>query len=159
MELALQTVVDSLEDALRRGSAAIAEREILGTALHLAADGTKGTRSIGIHRRGQCSILVDGIVEGQIAVIVAVSELGIAAGTEHRPDGCHHQDMGYTLCHPSTSFRSASVTCSKWNPHSVSCIRAATCSLHKLPIDPSWVWWMLRSAQKVPASISSPTFL
>ena len=156
--LHLHPVVDGVEDAGTGETLAVAERVVLGAALEGEADDAERAGIVGVHRRGEHGVEVLAVVDGQIAVVAAKTVALVATG--HK--GNRHHDCYYIIMymlHPSRSNRSASATRSKWKPLSVSSMSWVIRSLQRLPIEPSWVWCMLRSALKVPASISSPTFL
>ncbi len=57
------------------------------------------------------------------------------------------------------SFFTASSIFWNWKPLTTSSMRACILSLQRLPMEPSWVWWMFLLGVKWPASMSSPTFL
>ena len=56
-------------------------------------------------------------------------------------------------------FFTASSIFSNLKPLTTSSMRACILSLQRLPMEPSWVWWMFLLGVKLPASMSSPTFL
>ena len=62
------------------------------------------------------------------------------------------------ILHFKSSFSAFSIR-SKWNSERVWFISSSILSLQRLPILPSWVWWMSLQGVKLPASISRPTVL
>ena len=148
------------------GDEVVVRRAALGHAAHRAE---RAGRAHGGEQRRRGG--VRGRVEHEAARVAAVHALAIAArrGREAQRGECRQraaQHAPWAACgmgvygheRPSSAF-SAWLTRSKWNSPSVCSMSRAILSLHRQPMLPSCVWCMWWSARKVPASISSPTFL
>ena len=131
------TLLGGGEGDILGGAVVVADGLQVGDALgeagrHLAEVAAVADDARQLTRQG-----VERGVEDEAATVVAADAL--VGGTGRQQEG--DEPTGISAHRPK-SFRSASVMRSKWKPSSVCCMRASIWGLQRLPMEPSWVWWI-----------------
>lgn len=118
-------------------------------------------------RRNECALIAKAVDNGNNLVLVSPRRMG-KTGLVHfyydKPEVrdkhyCRNPDWRLFIFYTFFNRSMAPSIFSKWNSERILSMSACILSLQRFPIEPSWVWLICFSGLKLPASMSSPTFL